>query len=57
MVATCWMKCSSAAIRKCLGAGAYSDGNNRPFDPSPAAGTFSPLYKGRVVDVEATFEF
>lgn len=36
-----------------FGAGAYSDGNNRKSDPSPAAGTFSPLYKGRVVGVEA----
>lgn len=35
--------------------GALSDGNNRPFDPFPAAGTFSPLNKGRVVGVEATF--
>ncbi len=40
-----------------FGTGAFSDGNNRPFDPSPAAGTFSPLYKGRVVGVEATFDF
>ena len=40
-----------------FGAGAFSDGNNRPFDPRPAAGTFSPLYKGRGVGVEATFDF
>jgi iron complex outermembrane recepter protein len=39
-----------------FGAGAYSDGNNRPFDPAPAAGTFSPLNKGRVVGVEVTVE-
>lgn len=37
--------------------GALSDGNNRPFDPSPAAGTFSPLSKGRQLGVELTFEF
>ncbi len=40
-----------------FGAGAYSDGNNRPFDPSPAAGTFSPLAKGRVVGVDFAVEF
>ncbi len=40
-----------------FGSGAYSDGNNRPFDPSPAAGTFSPLAKGRVVGVEFGVEF
>jgi iron complex outermembrane receptor protein len=32
--------------------GVYSDGNNRPFDPSPAAGTFSPVEKGRVLGIE-----
>ncbi len=37
--------------------GALSDGNNRPFDFFPAAGTFSPLSKGRQVGVEATFDF
>jgi len=40
-----------------FGAGAYSDGNNRPFDPSPAAGTFSPLAKGRVIGVELGMAF
>lgn len=37
--------------------GAFSDGNNRPFDPRPAAGTFSPLAKGRTVGLEAAFDF
>lgn len=37
--------------------GALSDGNNRPFDPRPAAGTFSPLSKGRQIGAEMTFEF
>lgn len=37
--------------------GVLSDGNNRPFDPRPAAGTFSPLNKGRVVGVEASLVF
>jgi iron complex outermembrane receptor protein len=37
--------------------GPLSDGNNRPFDPRPAAGTFSPLSKGRQVGVELTFDF
>lgn len=40
-----------------FGAGAFSNGVNRPFDASPAAGTFSPLAKGRTAGVEATFEF
>lgn len=40
-----------------FGAGALSDGNNRPFDPRPAAGTFSPVFKGRVVGVEAALDF
>ncbi|MEO9491057.1 MAG: TonB-dependent receptor [Marinomonas sp.] len=40
-----------------FGAGAFSNGVNRPFDASPAAGTFSPLAKGRQAGVEATFEF
>lgn len=38
-------------------AGPYSDGNNRPFDPRPAAGTFSPLHKGRTVGVELAAAF
>ncbi len=37
--------------------GPFSNGVNRPFDPSPAAGTFSPLSKGRTLGVEAVFEF
>ena len=37
--------------------GAFSDGNNRPYDPRPAAGTFSPLAKGRVLGVELAAEF
>lgn len=37
--------------------GAFSDGNNRPFDPRPAAGTFSPLEKGRSVGVEVALDF
>lgn len=40
-----------------FGGGAFSDGNNRPFDPAPAAGTFSPLAKGRVLGVELAAEF
>ena len=40
-----------------FGAGAFSDGNNRPFDPRPAAGTFSPIAKGRVVGVDFGVEF
>lgn len=40
-----------------FGTGAFSNGVNRPFDPMPAAGTFSPLSKGRQVGVEAVFEF
>lgn len=37
--------------------GPLSNGVNRPFDAAPAAGTFSPLSKGRQVGVEALFEF
>ncbi len=37
--------------------GPFSDGNNRPFDPHPAAGTFSPVNKGRVLGVELAAEF
>lgn len=40
-----------------FGTGAFSNGVNRPFDPSPAAGSFSPLAKGRQAGVEAVFEF
>jgi iron complex outermembrane receptor protein len=40
-----------------FGTGAFSNGVNRPFDPSPAAGTFSPLAKGRQAGVEAVFTF
>jgi iron complex outermembrane recepter protein len=31
--------------------------NRRPFGPNPAAGTFSPLMRGRNVGIEAMFEF
>ena len=37
--------------------GPLSDGTNVPFQDRPAAGTFSPLSKGRVVGVEATLTF
>lgn len=37
--------------------GIYSDGNNRPFDPRPAAGTFSPMEKGRTVGIEVALDF
>ena len=37
--------------------GPLSDGDNRPFDPRPAAGTFSPLAKGRVIGAEVAMEF
>lgn len=37
--------------------GPLSNGINRPFDPFPAAGTFSPLSKGRRLGVEASFAF
>ena len=40
-----------------FGTGAFSNGVNAPFDPSPAAGSFSPLAKGRQMGVEATFDF
>ncbi|MCK0129542.1 TonB-dependent receptor [Erythrobacter sp. F6033] len=37
--------------------GPLGNGVNRPFDPAPAAGTFSPLSKGRQLGIEALFEF
>ncbi len=37
--------------------GPLSNGVNQPFDPAPAAGTFSPLAKGRQVGAEMTFAF
>ncbi|QFT76600.1 TonB-dependent receptor [Erythrobacter sp. THAF29] len=37
--------------------GPLSNGVNRPFDDRPAAGTFSPLSKGRQVGAEVVFEF
>jgi len=37
--------------------GPLSNGVNRPFDNFPAAGSFSPLAKGRQIGVEALFEF
>ena len=40
-----------------FGTGDFSNGVNRPFDPAPAAGTFSPLAKGRQIGAEVEFEF
>ena len=37
--------------------GPLSNGVNTPFDVAPAAGTFSPLSRGRNVGLEAIFEF
>lgn len=37
--------------------GPNSDGNNRPFDARPAAGTFSPLMKGRRIGIEMSMRF
>ena len=37
--------------------GALSDGNNLPYDPNPAAGTFSPLFKGRTLGLEVSMDF
>ncbi len=37
--------------------GTLGNGVNRPFDPRPAAGTFSPLMRGRNIGIEAVFEF
>ncbi len=37
--------------------GPFSDGDNVPFDPAPAAGTFSPLHKGRTVGLELLAAF
>ena len=37
--------------------GELSDGNNRPFDPNPASGTFSPVFKGRVLGLEVSLDF
>ncbi|MFN3864979.1 MAG: TonB-dependent receptor [Erythrobacter sp.] len=37
--------------------GPNSTGVRRPFAPNPAAGTFSPLMRGRNVGIEAMFEF
>ncbi|WP_394730443.1 TonB-dependent receptor [Altererythrobacter sp. GH1-8] len=37
--------------------GPLSNGVNRPFDQFPAAGTLSPLSKGRQIGAEVTFEF
>lgn len=37
--------------------GPFSDGNNRPFDPAPASGTFSPINKGRTLGVELGIAF
>lgn len=40
-----------------FGSGPNSDGVNRPYDPHPAAGTFSPMLKGRTVGLEAAMSF
>ncbi|MEP5937875.1 MAG: TonB-dependent receptor [Erythrobacter sp.] len=40
-----------------FGTGAFSNGVNQPFDQSPAAGSFSPLAKGRQIGAEVQFEF
>ncbi len=37
--------------------GPFSDGDNQPFDPNPAAGTFSPVHKGRVLGMELAAAF
>ncbi|MBD2842986.1 TonB-dependent receptor [Erythrobacter rubeus] len=37
--------------------GPLSNGVNLPFDNAPAAGTFSPLSRGRNIGIEALFEF
>ena len=37
--------------------GPLSDGDNRPFDPRPAGGSFSPLFKGRVVGAGLMLDF
>jgi iron complex outermembrane receptor protein len=37
--------------------GSQSDGTNEPFDPNPAAGTFSPLFKGRTLGLEVSMDF
>lgn len=37
--------------------GGQSDGTNEPFDPNPAAGTFSPAFKGRTIGVEVSMDF
>ncbi len=37
--------------------GPLSDGNNRPFDLRPAAGTFSPLFRGRIVGAAMAMDF
>ncbi|MGJ8563864.1 MAG: TonB-dependent receptor [Alphaproteobacteria bacterium] len=36
--------------------GPLSNGVNAPYDPSPAAGTFRPLKKGRVIGLELTIK-
>lgn len=37
--------------------GTESDGTNEPFDPNPAAGTFSPAFKGRTIGLEVSMDF
>jgi iron complex outermembrane receptor protein len=37
--------------------GGLSNGVNSPYDPNPAAGTFSPAFKGRTLGLEASMDF
>ena len=37
--------------------GPFSNGVNAAFDPNPAAGTFSPMFKGRVLGIEVAMDF
>ena len=37
--------------------GPFSNGVNQAFDPNPAAGTFSPIFKGRVLGLEVAMDF
>ena len=40
-----------------FGAGALSNGVNRPYDPAPKAGTFSPLKKGAIIGLELVWHY
>lgn len=37
--------------------GAFSDGNDAPYDPNPNHGTFSPVSKGRTVGIELGYRY